>query len=67
MVSPTIISVRQRTVAHTRTTTAASSFTLSGLMAARDPSLALTTLLHFYRISSIEKKICFGHFEISGN
>jgi hypothetical protein len=60
MVSPTILSVRQRTVSHTRITTAALSFTLSGLMATPDPSLALTTL-HFTFTPSppLEKKI-FG-------
>jgi hypothetical protein len=57
MVSPTILSVRQRTVSHTRITTAALSFTLSGLMATPDPSLALTTL-HFTFTPSppLEKK-----------
>jgi hypothetical protein len=57
MVRPTIIFVGQRTVAHTPTTTTAPCFTLSGLMVARDPSLALTTLLcTFTRISSIQQK-----------
>jgi hypothetical protein len=53
---------------HTRTTTATPSFTLSGLIAARDPSLALTTLLcTFTRISSIAKKIFFGWLNESFN
>jgi hypothetical protein len=68
MVSPTILSVRQRTVSHTRITTAALSFTLSGLMATPDPSLALTTL-HFTFTPSppLEKKFFFKDFIVSCN